>query len=67
VLEVALLCGKASGLASSLCSSLHPGRWNFSPGVTCTVEQAVFSYHVSDEAVLGLQHFYVTLYWYVLT
>jgi len=30
-----------------------PGRWSFSPGVTCAIKQADFSDHISDEAVLG--------------
>jgi len=72
MLVVTSLCGTASGLASSLRSSLPPGRWSFSPSVTCAIEQSVFSYHVSNEAILCretsfLHQFCVTLCWHVLT
>jgi len=53
MLEVTLLCGMASGLASSLRSSLPPWRVELCPSVTWAIKQAVFSHHVSNEAVLG--------------
>jgi len=72
LLVVTLLCRTDSRLASSLRSSLPPGRWSFGPCVTCVVEHSVFSHHVSNEAVSGRKTSFLPqhcahLHWHVLT